>query len=314
MSHIKSKSEKLTKYSEKILGRKIPLSKSLELMSKVEGYNNSNTALAKEKDFIQNIESIINSFESIKDSNLVYLSHYKNKINCNELLDKDFLKILKIRDLKWKIEHRYNTRGKFKVKIYNISLEKSVFQFYINSLEVYEKQDFQKNKEVKLPENHYKYNKDYLILATLFNPINNKVFNDLKQEEVNNVIKKYKLDKKFKDLSVNTKDPFEGKKGKSLYIGITKEVKKQQRKFINSAILSDLNIKKETQDKFWDHVKKHNISKLWIQGDCPNCGSGEDLPYDTYIEKSDYWFDCEHCRCEFNKDELESISYYYSLN
>ena len=66
MSTLQDKAKKISQKSEEILEKKISQSQALELISFAEGYNNSNTAKAKEKDFITNILKMESAFSLIK--------------------------------------------------------------------------------------------------------------------------------------------------------------------------------------------------------------------------------------------------------
>jgi hypothetical protein len=319
MSTIKQNAEKLSKHSKEVLGTKISLSKSLELLSRMEGFNNSNTAIAKEKDFTTNVINAHNIFLNLKDNNFIRINK-KIEINANQAFEeKDLLKILRLKDLKWKIDQMHTRVNNIQHIIYHYYLEGSIFKIRLNTITIPKDLIDKTEKNREIPNIHNQYKNNYLILSLLINPIQHQGLNHITQEEINLGIKKLK-DYKIK---INNKitnfgqgiefNSINNKEGKPLFTSIRKEALKSQYSFLNYAILDKMNIKKETQDKLWDHLKKYNANKLWIMGECPNCGSSEDIPYDYYIEKSDYWIDCQDCRHEYEKEDLENKYYYFSL-
>lgn len=319
MSTIKQNAEKLSQHSKEVLGTKISLSKSLELLSKMEGFNNSNTAIAKEKDFITNIINAHNSFSNLKDNDFIKISR-KVDINANQAFnEKDLLKIIQLKDLKWKIDQMGKRANNIQYIIYHYYLEGSIFNIHLNSISIPKELIDKKEKNREIPSIESKYKNNYLILSLLLNPIQHQGLNHITQEEINLGIKKLKdskikINNKMKNFGQGIEfNSINNKEGKSLFTAIRKEALKSQYSFLNFAILDKMNINKETQDKLWDHLKKYNPNKLWVMGDCPNCGASEDIPYDYYIEKGDYWIDCQDCRHEYEKEDLENKYYYFSL-
>lgn len=305
---IKEKAQKLTNHSETILGTKIPLNKSLELMAKVEGFNNSNTAMAHKGVFdLNKIENLAANMPEMK-----YVQ--KNRIDAGVLPEDQLMSFLSREDLVWKfITNKKHTKH-HKINVKSLILEGRLFEVKLGSIDEYIDTNTNQVTHIGL------VNKELLVLGFLTNPTNVSGMEEVLDSKSLNIslinkLKKYNIEclslDEVSELT-NQKDKINNSnmKGKKLYNFVIKELNKRDIKAVSTNILKEINLEEKLRFEFWNHVKKYKVNDLYIIGDCPNCGSSHDTSY----EGSDgLWFTCDDCGCEFETMEMLDSTYYLSL-
>lgn len=315
MSTLQDKAKKISKKSEEILDQKISQSQALELLSYAEGFNNSNIAKAKEKEFIANILKMESSFSLIKNN---FGQHEKINLKEDKFTHDDLAIFLReANNLRWNIKNNGATKKNGQIKIYSFYLESDLFSIYVDSIS-----ETLLNKEDEENPLELKNDGIKLMMAMLMKPINNKVLSILNNELIIKEAKKHLLNNKItwflnkgqidnnfsSSKNVNSLNDLRDKK---LFNKVIKDLKNQKRKFVNDYILSDLGLDKEAQENFWNHTKKFLQDKLYLVGDCPHCGSTHYVYYSQTLD-GEHWENCEEGLGEFEFiEDAEKKGYHY---
>lgn len=318
---LSQKAQKLSKISEEVIGTKISLSHSMELISKLEGHVNSNVALAKEKNFMANVikmeEAGSHIFLKKKNEYGQTIKHEVNTISIEDFSADEFCLFLKLPSLEWGIRGQgageISGRKKTMDHVAFFNLKSNMFSIQMGYVRERTSPKPKESERIVRADINLKF-----VMALLVLPVREEVLslNDVSQDliiEAKSILDKngvsYVRDEKIAEIfqSDITKLHINSLSDKKLYLAVAKELKAKGISTVNDYDLSSIGLAHENHAKFWSHIIKYNKESVGYSFACPHCKEIFDpLPLSCKINE------CDNCSEKIDFKKIP-IQYHYNF-